>query len=128
MLVCFTHNKVSAQESVSQNTSDLSFELVVNSEADRQYAEICIDALLRYDNLDGYRFVHSNRNISFQKLNIEVILLSAQELLLSSGRFIHEACIDHGDVYADVEFRLILQDGVYTIAPIFTNEKELICP
>ena len=128
VLVCFTHNKVSAQESVSQNISDLSFELVVNSEADRQYAEICIDALLRYDNLDGYRFVHSNRNISFQKLNIEVILLSAQELLLSSGRFIHEASIDHGDVYADVEFRLILQDGVYTIAPIFINEKELICP
>jgi hypothetical protein len=128
MLVCFTHSKVSAQESVSQNTSDLSFELVVNSEADRQYAEICIDALLRYDNLDGYRFVHSNRNISFQIHKIEVILLSAQELLLSSGRFIQEACIDHGDVYADVEFRLILQDGVYAIAPIFTNEKELICP
>lgn len=128
MLVCFTHSKVSAQESVSQSISDLTFELVVNSEADRQYAEICIDALLRYDNLDGYRFVHSNRNISFQKLNIEVILLSAKELLLSSGRFIHEASIDHGDVYADVEFRLILQDGVYTIAPIFTDEKELICP
>jgi hypothetical protein len=128
MLVCFTHNKVSAQESVSQNISDLSFELVVNSVADRQYAEICFDALLRYDNLDGYRFVHSNRNISFQKLNIEVILLSARELLLSSFRYIQEACIDHGDVYADVEFRLILQYGVYTIAPIFTNEKELICP
>jgi hypothetical protein len=128
MLACLSHTKVSAQESISQNSTDLSFEIVVNSDVDRQYVDICTEALLRYDNLDEYRFVHSNRTISFQKLNIEVNLLSARTLFLTSGRFIQNACIDHNEIYSDVEFRLIIQDGQYSISPVFINEKEHICP
>jgi hypothetical protein len=128
MLACFSHSKVSAQESISQNSTDLSFEIIVKSEADRQYVDICTEALLRYDNLDEYRFVHSNRTVSFQKLNIEVNLLSAKSLYVSSGRFIQNACIDHDEIYSDVEFRLIIQDDQYCISPIFINEKEHICP
>lgn len=128
MLACFSHSKVCAQGSTTQNLADLSFEIVVKSEVDRQYVDICTDALLRYDNLDEYRFVQSNRNISFQKINIEVILFSAESLVLSSGKFIQDACIDQGELYSEVEFRLFLQDGQYCIAPIFINEKELICP
>jgi hypothetical protein len=128
MLVCLSLTKVSAQESISQNSTDLSFEIVVNSDVDRQYVDICTEALLRYDNLDEYRFVHSNRTISFQKLNIEVNLLSARTLFLTSGRFIQNACIDHNEIYSDVEFRLIIQDGQYSISPVFINEKEHICP
>ena len=128
MLACFSHSKVCAQGSTTQNLADLSFEIVVKSEVDRQYVDICTDALLRYDNLDEYRFVQSNRNISFQKINIEVILFSAESLALSSGKFIQDACIDQGELYSEVEFRLFLQDGQYCIAPIFINEKELICP
>ena len=128
MLACLSHTKVSAQESISQNSTDLSFEIVVNSDVDRQYVDICTEALLRYDNLDEYRFVHSNRTISFQKLNIEVNLLSARTLFLTSGRFIQNACIDHNEIYSDVEFRLIIQDGQYCISPVFINEKEHICP
>jgi len=128
MLACLSRTKVSAQESVSQNSTDLSFEIVVKSDADRQYIDICTAALLGYDNIDEYRFVHSNRTISFQKLNIEVILLSAQSLFLSSGRFIQDACIESGEIYSDVEFRLTVQDGQYFISPVFINEKEHICP
>jgi len=128
MLACLTHSKVDAQESISQNSTDLSFEIVVKSDADRQYVDICTEALLRYDNLDEYRFVHSNRTISFQKLNIEVILLSARTLFLNSGRFIQNSCIDHNEIYSDVEFRLIIQEGQYCISPVFINEKEHICP
>ena len=128
MLACFSHSKVCAQGSTTQNLADLSFEIVVKSEVDRQYVDICTDALLRYDNLDEYRFVQSNRNISFQKINIEVILFSAESLVLSSGKFIQDACINQGELYSEVEFRLFLQDGQYCIAPIFINEKELICP
>jgi hypothetical protein len=128
MLVCLAHHKVAAQESTSADPTELSFELHVNDAQSMQYAEICTEALLRYDNLDEYRFVHSNRLISFQKLNCTVTLYSAKSLFVSNGRFIQDATIDHGDVYAEVEFRLFLQDGQYCIAPIFINEKELICP
>ena len=128
MLVCLALTQVAAQESNSQNVSDLSFELVFNSDADKQFAEICIDALLRYDNLESYRFVHENRIVYFQKIGVSVKLYSAKSLLISSGRFIQDACIDHGDVYSEIEFRLYLQDGQYCISPIFINEKELICP
>ena len=128
MLVCLAHTRLSAQESASSDSTELSFELQVNDEQAKQYAEICTEALLRYDNLDEYRFVHTNRVISFQKLNIKVILFSARNLNLSSGRYIQDACIDHGDIYSEVEFRLFLQEGQYCIAPIFINEKELICP
>ncbi len=128
MLVCLAHTQVGAQESTSSDSTELTFELQVNDEQAKQYAEICTEALLQYDNLDEYRFVHSNRLISFQKLNCTVTLYSAKSLFVSNGRFIQDATIDHGDVYADVEFRLFLQDGQYCIAPIFINEKELICP
>jgi hypothetical protein len=128
VLACLAHSKVDAQESISQNSTDLSFEIAVNSEADKQYVAICTEALLAYDNLDNYRFVHSNRTISFQKIGLRITLLSAESLLTSSGRFIQDACIDHGDVYSEVEFRLFIQDGVYSVTPVFINEKELICP
>ena len=128
MLVCLSHTKVGAQESSSSVSTELSFELQVNDQQAKQYAEICTEALLRYDNLDEYRFVHENRVVSFQKIGITVTLLSAKSLFVSSGRFIHDASIDHGDVYSEVEFRLFIQDDQYCIAPIFINEKELICP
>lgn len=128
MLASFSHENVSAQESNSLNYTDLSFEILVDSDLDRQYADICTEALLRYDNLDGYRFVHSNRVVSFQKIGIRVNLLSSKSLFESTGRFIQDVCIDHGDVYSEVEFRLLLQDGVYRISTIFINEKEVICP
>ena len=128
MLACLAHTKLSAQESSSSGSTELSFELQVNDQQAKQYAEICTEALLRYDNLDEYRFVHENRVVSFQKIGITVTLLSAKSLFVSSGRFIQDACIDHGDVYSDIEFRLFIQDGQYCIAPIFINEKELICP
>jgi hypothetical protein len=128
VLVCLAQTKVAAQESASSDSTELSFELQVNDDQAKQYAEICTEALLRYDNLDEYRFVHTNRVISFQKLNIKVILFSARNLNLSSGRYIQDACIDHGDIYSEVEFRLFLQEEHYCIAPIFINEKELICP
>ncbi|MFA9220171.1 MAG: hypothetical protein ACEQSL_03185 [Sediminibacterium sp.] len=128
MLVCLAHFNVAAQESIPSKQSELTFEIQVNEEQNKLYAEICEDALMRYDNLDEYRFVHSDRIISFQKLNITVILFSAKKLNLTSGRFIQDACINHGEIYSEVEFRLFLQDGQYCIAPIFINEKELICP
>ena len=128
MLVCLAHNKVVAQESIPNNQFELTFELQVKEDQYKQYAEICQDALMRYDNLDEYRFVHSDRVISFQKLNFQIILFSAESLNLSSGRFIQDACINHGEIYSDVEFRLILQDDKYCISPVFINEKELICP
>jgi hypothetical protein len=119
---------VSAQENSSTISTELSFELQLNDAQAKQYAEICKEALLRYDNLDEYRFVHENRVVSFQKIGISVTLLSAKSLHVSSGRFIQDACIDQGELYSEVEFRLFLQDGKYCIAPIFMNEKELICP
>jgi len=128
MLVCNSHSKVSAQESSSTISSELSFELQANDPQAKRYVEICTDALLRYDNLDEYRFVHENRIISFQKTGVSVTLLSAKSLFVSTGRFIQDACIDHGEIYSDVEFRLFIQDDKYCIAPIFINEKELICP
>lgn len=128
MLVCLALTQVAAQESIPTNYTEFTFELQVNDPQAKQYAEICEDALMRYDNLDEYRFVHSDRIISFQKLNITVILFSAKKLNLTSGRFIQDACINHGEIYSEVEFRLFLQDGQYCIAPIFINEKELICP
>lgn len=128
MLVCLALTKVAAQESPSSGSPELSFELHSNDAQAKQYAEICTNALLQYDNLDEYRFVHENRVVSFQKIGITVTLLSAKSLLVSSGRFIQDACIDHGDVYSEIEFRLFLQDGQYSITPIFINEKELICP
>lgn len=128
MLVCMANHKVVAQESASSDITDLTFELQLNDAQAKQYAEICTQALLRYDNLDEYRFVHSNRNVSFQKLNCTVTLYSAKSLFVSSERFIQDATIDHGEAYSEVEFRLFLQDGQYCITPIFINEKELICP
>ena len=128
MLVCLSHTKVGAQESSSSVSTELSFELQVNDQQSKQYAEICTEVLLRYDNLDEYRFVHENRVVSFQKIGITVTLLSAKSLFISSGRFIQDACIDHCDVYSEVEFRLFIQDDQYCIAPIFIYEKELICP
>ena len=129
MLVCLAHTKLAAQESIiPTNQVELTFELQVKEDQYKQYAEICEDALMRYDNLDEYRFVHSDRIISFQKLNFQIILFSAESLNLSSGRFIQDACINHGEIYSEVEFRLFLQDGQYCISPVFINEKELICP
>jgi len=128
VLVSLAHFKVAAQESTSSDRTELTFELQVNDSQARQYADICTEALIRYDNLDEYRFVHEKRVVHFQKIGITVTLLSAKSLFVSSGRFIQEACIDHEDVYSEVEFRLIIQDGQYCIAPIFINEKELICP
>lgn len=129
MLVCLAHTKLAAQESIiPTNKVELTFELQVKEDQYKQYAEICEDALMRYDNLDEYRFVHSDRIISFQKLNFQIILFSAESLNLSSGRFIQDACINHGEIYSDVEFRLIIQDGQYCISPVFINNKELICP
>jgi hypothetical protein len=113
MLVCFTYTKVGAQESVTKIHTELSFELS-NRFFDAHYFDVCTAALINFDNI--------------QKLNIEVTLYSAKSLNVSSGRYIQDSCIDHGDVYSDVEFRLILQDGVYSIAPIFINEKEIVCP
>jgi hypothetical protein len=127
MLVCFSHTKVRAQESISNNFDELTFELS-SERYDKQYFDVCTSALVHFDNLDEYRFVHSNRTINIQKLNIQVTLYSAKSLNVSSGRYIHDACINHGEVYSEVEFRLILQDGVYSIVPIFINEKEIICP
>lgn len=127
MLVCFTYTKVGAQESVTKIHTELSFELS-NRFFDAHYFDVCTAALINFDNLDDYRFVHSDRTINIQKLNIKVTLYSAKSLNVSSGRYIQDSCIDHGDVYSDVEFRLILQDGVYSIAPIFINEKEIVCP
>jgi hypothetical protein len=128
MLVCLAQTKVAAQESIPTNNTEFTFELQVNDAQSKQYAEICEDALMRYDNLDEYRFVHSDRIISFQKLNFQIILFSAESLNLSSGRFIQDACINHGEIYSDVEFRLIILDGKYCISPVFINEKELIYP
>jgi len=128
MLVSLAHTQVAAQESIPTNYTELTFELQVNEEQHKHYAEICKDALIRYDNLDEYRFIHSDRIISFQKLNFQIILFSAESLNLLSGRFIQDACINHGEIYSDVEFRLIIQDGKYCISPVFINEKELICP
>ena len=128
MLVSLAHTQVAAQESIPTNQVELTFELQVNEEQYKRYLEICEDALMRYDNLDEYRFVHTDRVISFQKLGISVTLFSAKSLFVSSKRFIQGACIDHGDVYSEIEFRLFLQEGQYCIAPIFINEKELICP
>ena len=128
MLVCFALTQVAAQESLPLNNSELTFELEVSDSQYKGFADICEDALMRYDNLDEYRFVDSDRIISFQKLNIQVKLFSAKSLNLSSGRFIQEACINHGEIYSDIEFRLIIQDGQYCISPVFMNEKELICP
>ena len=128
MLVCLAHNNTVAQESLPLNNSELTFELEVKDSQYLIFANICEDALMRYDNLDEYRFVDSNRIISFQKLNIKVELFSAKSLHLSSGRFIQESCINHGEIYSDIEFRLIIQDGQYCISPVFINEKELICP
>ena len=128
MLVSLALTKVAAQESLPTNQAELTFELNVNDEQSKQYIGICEDALLRYDNLDDCRFVHSNRVVSFQKIGIDVTLFSASSLFASTGRFIQDACIDHGDIYSEIEFRLFIQDGQYCIAPIFINEKELICP
>lgn len=128
MLACLDHTKVSGQESIPTNYTELTFELQSNEDQYNRYVEICEDALMRFDNLDEYRFVHSNRIISFQKLNIQVELFSAKSLNVSSGRFIQEACINHGEIYSDIEFRLIIQDGEYCISPVFINEKEHICP
>ena len=128
MLVSLAFTQVAAQESTSSDLTELSFELQVNDSQARQYADICTEALIRYDNLDEYRFVHENRVVSFQKIGITVTLLSAKSLFVSSGRFIQEACIDHENVYSEVEFRLIIQDGQYCISPVFINEKEHICP
>ena len=128
MLVCLALTQVAAQESTPTNQVELTFELNVNDELSKQYVAICEEALLRYDNLESYRFVHENRIVSFQKIGISVNLFPAKSLLISSGRFIQDGCIDHGDVYSEIEFRLYLQDGKYCISPIFINEKELICP
>lgn len=128
MLVSLALTQVAAQESIPTNNTELTFELQVKEDQYKHYAEICEDALMRYDNLDEYRFVHSDRLITFQKLGISVTLFSAKSLFASSNRFIQGACIDHGEIYSEVEFRLFLQDGQYCIAPIFINEKELICP
>lgn len=128
MLVCLALTKVAAQESLPSNQVVLTFELNIKDEQAKQYIAICEDALLRYDNLDNYRFVHSNRVISIQKTGISVTLFTAKSLFVSTGRFIQDACIDHGDIYSEIEFRLFIQDGQYCIAPIFINEKELICP
>ena len=128
VLVCLAHTQVAAQESIPTNQDELTFELSVKEDQYKHYAQLCEDALMRYDNLDEYRFVHSERIISFQKLNFQIILFSAESLNLSSGRFIQDACIDHGEIYSDVEFRLIIQDGKYCISPLFINDKELICP
>jgi hypothetical protein len=127
MLGCIAHTNVSAQESISKNFPEETFE-ILKSNVDSKTLSVCIDALRRFDNLDEYRFVHSNRTIVFQKIEIEVNLFSAKSLFVSSGRAILNACIDHGDIYSDIEFRLIIQDGIYSIVPIFINEKELICP
>ena len=128
MLLCLGYTNAEAQESLPLNNSELTFELVVKDSQHKSFVNICEDALMRYDNLDEYRFVHSDRIISFQKLNIQVKLFSAKSLHFSSGRFIQEACINHGEIYSDIEFRLIIQDGQYCISPVFMNEKELICP
>ncbi len=119
MLVCLALTKVAAQESIPRNNSKLTFELKVKEEQYEQFEKICEDALLRYDNLDDCRFVHLNRVISFQKIGISATLFSASSLLESTGRFIQDACIDHGDIYSEIEFRLFIQDGQYCIAPIF---------
>ena len=128
MLVCLALTKVVAQESLPKNQVELTFELNINDEQAKQFEGICEEALLRYDNLDDCRFVHSNRVISIQKTGISVTLFSAKSLFVSTGRFIQDDCIDHGDIYSEIEFRLFMQDGQYCIAPIFINEKELICP
>lgn len=128
MLVSLANTHAVAQESLPLNNSELTFELEVKDSQYKGFADICEDALMRYDNLDEYRFVDSDRIISFQKLNIQVKLFSAKSLYLSSERFIQEACINHGEIYSDIEFRLIIQDGQYCISPVFMNEKELICP
>lgn len=128
MLVSLANTHAVAQESLPLNNSELTFELEVKDSLYKGFADICEDALMRYDNLDEYRFVDSDRIISFQKLNIQVKLFSAKSLYLSSERFIQEACINHGEIYSDIEFRLIIQDGQYCISPVFMNEKELICP
>ncbi len=128
MLVCFSHLNVRAQESIPTNYTELTFELQSNEDQYKRYVEICEDALMRFDNLDEYRFVHSDRVVYFQKLGIRVTLYSAKSMFVSSGRYIQDACIDHGDVYSEIEFSLYLQDDKYCIAPIFINEKELISP
>ncbi len=128
MLVCLALTQVAAQESIPTNYTEFTFELQVIDPQAKQYAEICQDALVRFDNLDEYRFVNSDRVVSFQKLGIFVKLYSAKSMFITSGRFIQDACINHGEIYSEVEFRLFLQDGQYCIAPIFINEKELICP
>ncbi len=92
MLVSLAHTQVAAQESIPTNQVELTFELQVNEEQNKRYLEICQDALMRYDNLDEYRFVHSDRVISFQKLGISVTLYSAKSLFVSSKRFIQGAC------------------------------------
>lgn len=128
VLVCLAHFKVAAQGSTSSDRTELTFELQVNDSQARQYADICTEALIRYDNLDEYRFVHEKRVVRFQKIGISVTLFSAKSLFVSTGRFIQDDCIDYGDIYSEIEFRLFIQDGQYCIAPIFINEKELICP
>jgi hypothetical protein len=108
MLACLDLTKVAAKESISQNPTDLSFEFIVNSEYDKQYVDICTEAMHRYDNVDEYRFVHSNTIISFQKQNFKINLISAKFLNLRSGKFI--------------------QDGPNPISQVFINEKEYMCP
>ena len=71
MLACLALTEVAAQENIPTNPIELTFELNVNDEQSKQYVGICEDALLRYDNLDDLRFVHSNRVVSFQKIGIE---------------------------------------------------------
>lgn len=125
--LCFTNCNLFAQDRNSTKFTETTFEIHVIDEFSEDFAAICAEALLRYDNLDEYRFVHTDRIVSIQKTGVSVRLVSAKSLFVSSGRFIQDACIDRGEIYSDIEFRLFLQDGQYSIAPIFINEKEHIC-
>lgn len=124
VLILFLTNKTYAQtaETIEKSSFIISS---LNENITSTQLNVYKTAVYNYTNLDELRFLDQRRTILFEKNEISIELLSANELLEKYGKEIPVNTIVNGSKYLPVQFQLINWENGYSIYPIFDKFNEL---